>query len=161
MTLSQEQRKYFNECIKDILSCEQVLQLDRYKRHGNITCFRHSVAVAYYSYLLCSRLGKGVNCRSVIRGALLHDFFPYENHEKRTRGPRGRSYSKAVLENAESYFWLNIVERDIIQMHRWPLTVKLPKYKETFVVSMVDKCCCVVETFHLFSNTNFLSNRYK
>jgi len=148
---------YFNECIKDILNCEQVLQLDCYKRHGNTTCFRHSVAVAYYSYLLCCRLGKGFNCRSVIRGALLHDFSPYDHHEKSTHGLHGLSYSKAVLENAESYFWLNIVDRDIIQTHRWPLAVRLPKYKETLVVCMVDKCCCVAETFHLF----FYGDKFK
>ncbi|MCK5388763.1 MAG: hypothetical protein KAJ22_05705, partial [Candidatus Izimaplasma sp.] len=47
--------------------------------------------------------------------------------------------SKISLENAEKYFKLNNMERDIILRHMWPLTLMPPRFKESIIVSLVDK----------------------
>jgi uncharacterized protein len=44
---------------------------------------------------------------------------------------------------------LNDIEKDIIEKHMWPLTLKLPKYKEAFIVSFVDKYCAFMESIRL------------
>jgi uncharacterized protein len=56
---------------------------------------------------------------------------------------------------------MNNIEKDIIEKHMWPLTLRLPRYKESYVVLMVDKYCALTETLNLLSsNTNQLK-RYE
>ena len=45
--------------------------------------------------------------------------------------------------------------KDVIVKHMWPLTVKLPKYKESYIVTFVDKYCATVEFF------KYLNKKYK
>ena len=60
----------------------------------------------------------------------------------------GFTHPRTALENACKYFNLNEIEKDIIEKHMWPLTLrKVPKYKESVVVTMVDKYCSTKETF--------------
>ncbi|MFN1958863.1 MAG: HD domain-containing protein [Clostridioides difficile] len=73
--LSKAEIKYFNECASEILSSEKVQLMRTFPHHGNVSCLEHSLSVAYYSYLLCKKLHLSVDIQSVIRGALLHDFF--------------------------------------------------------------------------------------
>ena len=51
-------------------------------------------------------------------------------------------------------FCLNVIEKDIIEKHMWPLTIRLPKYKESFIVSFVDKYCSTAEIFNLRDRNN-------
>ena len=37
-------------------------------------------------------------------------------------------------------------EQDIILKHMWPVTLILPKYKESFIITFVDKYCAIQET---------------
>jgi uncharacterized protein len=46
---------------------------------------------------------------------------------------------------------MNNIEKDIIEKHMWPLTLRLPRYKESYVVLMVDKYCAFSETLNLIS----------
>ena len=60
----------------------------------------------------------------------------------------GFTHPKVALDNAVKYFNLNNIEKDIIEKHMWPLTIrKVPKYKESVIVTMVDKYCSTQETF--------------
>lgn len=52
----------------------------RIMQHGRTSCFTHSVAVAYVSLLLARRLNLRLDERSLVRGALLHDYFLYDWH---------------------------------------------------------------------------------
>ncbi|MDE7104796.1 MAG: HAD family hydrolase, partial [Ruminococcus sp.] len=49
------------------------------------------------------------------------------------------------VHNAEQLTDINPMERDIIQKHMWPLTLSAPKYKETYIITFVDKYCAVLE----------------
>ena len=40
---------------------------------------------------------------------------------------------------------LNEIEKDAIVNHMWPLSEAFPKYKESYILSWVDKYCAVVE----------------
>jgi uncharacterized protein len=97
----------------------------------------------------------GFDYRSAARGGLLHDFFLYDWHiGKPYRGLHGFIHPYIALENANQYFCLNELEKDVIQKHMWPLTIRLPRYKETFVVLLVDKYCATKEIVNWGSREN-------
>ncbi|MDB0441573.1 HD domain-containing protein [Clostridioides difficile] len=150
--LSKTEIKYFNDCASEILSSEKVQLMRTFPHHGNVSCLEHSLSVAYYSYLLCKKLHLNVEIQSVIRGALLHDFFLYDWHYKGDRkGLHGFTHPKEALKNANLFFKINEKETDIILKHMWPLTVRPPRYKEALIVCLLDKFCCLVETLKIHS----------
>ena len=59
------------------------------------------------------------------------------------------------VENSLKNFTLNDLEKDVIVKHMWPLTIKFPKYKESYIVTFVDKYCATVEFF------KYLNKKYK
>lgn len=134
----------FKSCLYDLTQHEMVRSMEHFIQHGNITCLEHSIYVSYISFLMCRKLK--LDYRSAARGALLHDFFLYDWHvTKPIEGLHGFTHPYAALENADRHFQLNDLERDIIMKHMWPLTIKLPKYKESFIVTLADKYCASME----------------
>ncbi|NLJ31397.1 MAG: phosphohydrolase [Clostridiales bacterium] len=151
MTLNRKEKEYFTLCAHELLESGEVQRMREYIQHANVTTLEHSVSVAYYSYWMCRRLHIKVDGRSIIRGALLHDFFLYDWHVGNgEKGLHGFTHPKTALANAEEYFSLNDLERDIIVKHMWPLTLIPPKYKESLIVSLSDKFCSVIETLRLY-----------
>ena len=144
---------YFIDKINEVLKEPEIHKMDGFIQHGNITTLSHSIAVAYNSYILAVSSPFRVNLASVIRGAMLHDFFLYDWHDK-NKGFRwhGFKHPKIALKNAQKFFDLNDIEKDIIVRHMWPLTIIPPKYIESFIVSIADKTVTVLETFKLFKN---------
>jgi len=151
MKLTLLEKIYFKSCITDLLESERVQEMRQYIQHGSTTTYSHCMTVAYYSYWLCLRLRLKVDISSVIRGALLHDFYLYDWHcPDNSHRLHGFCHPSKSLANARLYFELTPLEEDIIEKHMWPLTVtKLPKYKEAFVVCFMDKVCSTAETIHL------------
>ncbi len=117
-----------------------------HKHHRNTSCFFHSIAVAYYSYKIAKKLRLKVSEKDLITGALLHDYFLYDWHITRYK-KHGFSHPVSALKNAETEFELSSIEKDIIRKHMFPLTISPPKYKESILVCLVDKACCLYEVF--------------
>ncbi|ATW26439.1 HD family phosphohydrolase [Candidatus Formimonas warabiya] len=135
----------YHKCISDLIENDIVWAMSGFKHHGNITCLEHSVHVSYKSFLMCKSLG--LDYRSAARGGLLHDLFLYDWHRtKPAQGWHGLVHPLIALENANKNFSLNKIEKDIIIKHMWPLTMNLPRYKESFIVLLVDKYCALVES---------------
>ena len=142
-------RLYFDpeylDCISDLIQNEKVRSMRKYIQHGGITCLDHCLDVSHVSYLVCRKFG--LDARSAARGALLHDFFLYDWH---TENPYGFLHAflhpRAALCNAERYFTLNPLEREIILRHMWPLTLIPPMHPEALTVSLADKYCAFLET---------------
>ena len=151
MKLSKGEKQYFRDCSLELLKSEDVQLMGTFIQHANISCLDHSISVAYFSYCLCRKLNLNVDCRSIIRGALLHDFFLYDWHvTKNPRGLHGFKHPLTALENAEEHFALNDREKDIIVKHMWPLTLTPPRYKEALIVSLSDKFCSIIETLRIY-----------
>lgn len=141
--------KQYTNCIDDLLKSEITCSLNSYIQHGSVTCFEHSLSVSYYSYLLCKLLR--MDYRAAARGGLLHDLFLYDWHKsKLIGGKHGFTHPYTALKNANEHFLLNKLEKDIIVKHMWPLTILLPRYKEAYVVSFVDKYCAFLEIVKFF-----------
>lgn len=133
--------EYYN-CVKELLESKVVQQMEKYLQHGKTTTLKHCIDVSYKSYKVAKILK--LNYRAAARAALLHDLFLYDWHEFRMKKKlfenHGYTHPRIALENAVKYFKLTDLERDIILKHMWPLTLRqLPKYKETLLVSMIDK----------------------
>lgn len=57
-------------------------------------------------------------------------------------------HPRIALHNAEHLTQLNDKERDIIIKHMWGATLALPKYAESFIVSLVDDYAATAEVAH-------------
>ena len=53
-------------------------------QHGKVSVYAHCVSVADTACVLAETLHLRVNERALIRGALLHDYFLYDWHDKPT-----------------------------------------------------------------------------
>ena len=136
----------FYEIISDIIKNTSFQKLNLHKHHYLYTRFEHSLSVSYYSYLICKFLK--FDYISATRAGLLHDLFFYDCENKLTRPKHHiHMHPKIALKNAENLFSLNSIEKDIIQKHMWPLTLSVPQYRESFVVTLVDKFCAFKEWY--------------
>ena len=142
--------------IEDLMQSDVVNSMQQFIHHKDITCLEHSIDVSYKSFLVCKRLG--LDHKSAARGALLHDLFLYDWHTPKAeisrKGLHGFTHPYTALKNATKHFSLNNLEKDIIVKHMWPLTIKLPKYKESFIVMMVDKYCAISESINFRRKTD-------
>jgi uncharacterized protein len=134
----------YRNCVDDMIKIESVRSMEEIIHHRGVSCLAHCLFVSYTSYLICKRFG--LDYRFAARGALLHDFYLYDWHIKKThKGLHGFKHPHTAFENAEKHFTLNNIEKDIIRKHMWPLTIKLPKYKESYIVAFADKYCSLLE----------------
>lgn len=133
--------------IDELLRHEKVQRMKKYRQHYNINCFIHCLFVSYNSYLICKKYN--LDYRSAARAGMVHDLFLYD-WRKRENGRKGYhafTHGKEAFKQASSFMELNDIEKDIIIKHMWPITPMLPKYKETYVITYVDKYFAVMEAF--------------
>lgn len=151
MKKTKREREVFDYILQDLLHHEEVLKMKGFIQHGDLSTYDHAVNVAWTSFRLSRQLRLKVDERSLLRGALLHDFYLYDWHV-RTEGRKrfhGFHHPKTALKNARKHFPVNPIEEDIILKHMWPLTPKLPRYRESYVVMMADKLCSIRDTLGL------------
>lgn len=133
--------KEFNYIITDIINNEEFQKLKKVTHHG-ITRFNHSLRVSYYTFLISKRLK--LNYVDATRAALLHDFFIDETSEMKTKKAL-KEHPKFALENSKKYFDISRMQEDIILKHMYPITTKMPKYKESWLVDIVDDIASLYE----------------
>ena len=140
---------------RDVILSEDAQRMKEFTQHGDTSVFEHTVSVAKHSLLFAMAVekvfGKKVDRKSLVRGALLHDYFLYDWHEKTRKGHNihGFTHPGKALENARRDFEINDIEADIIKKHMFPLTLIPPKHFESFIVCMADKWCAICETFKI------------
>lgn len=149
----EEKIEFFN-IITEIINNDKVKKMREYRQHCNTSCYTHCLHVAFYSYLITKKLG--LDYKSTARAAMLHDLFLYDWRTKYRDleycGKHAFMHPKIALRNALEIFDLNEKEQDIIVKHMWPVTFTLPKYKETFIVTFVDKYSAMRESIiYLFA----------
>lgn len=138
--------------VMEFLKNEKVKKMKQYIQHGDTTTYRHCLKVSYYSY----RLAKRFQCdaKACAIGGLLHDFFLYDWHVKDKERdkefilPHGFTHGIIAERNARKYFKIDDKCSDIIIKHMFPLTIwKIPKFRESYIVLMVDKYLTISEFF--------------
>lgn len=144
---TNKQFDIFFEQVKDIINSSEVQRLDKCSHHYRSTRLQHCINVAYCSFLICHELGWDFS--SAARGGLLHDLFYYECKNVHPGIIRHAIlHPKIALRRAERLCKLNPIERDIILRHMFLPSLIPPKYKESFIVCMVDKYCATYEALH-------------
>ena len=140
--------KEYMQIVKDIINNETVLEMKKYRQHYDISTFEHCLNVSYISYKICKKLKW--DYKSMARAALLHDLFLYDWRNSRKElnldGYHAFVHPKIALENASKLYDLNDKEKDIIVKHMWPVTMTLPKYKESYLITLVDKYSAIQES---------------
>ncbi len=131
----------------DIIASRGMQAEKGFRQHGAVSTYEHSVDVTR----MCLRLSRGLRIRtdqrSLVRGALLHDYYLYDWHEPRTEGGlHAFSHPGKALKNAARDFGLNEIERDMIRCHMFPLTVRPPRFRESAILCLADKICALRET---------------
>lgn len=139
--------KEYMSIINEILNKEKVQQMKKYRQHYNINCFYHCLFVSYNTYLICKK--HNLDYISAARAGMVHDLFLYD-WRKRERGRKGLhayTHGKTAFKEASEILNLNDKEKDMIIKHMWPVTLAIPKYKETFILTFVDKYFAIAEAF--------------
>ena len=151
-----EQRRKFYRLLKenasDILHSENFQKTRHHIQHGTMPVYRHCLDVAKQSIQINKALGLGCSERDLIRGALLHDYFLYDWHDKNRENYQklhGFYHPGIALKNARKEYHLTRREEDIIKKHMWPLTVVPPLCREAWDVTAADKYCSLLETLKI------------
>ncbi len=146
--LSAKEKAFFWEEVRQVCSSSRMNKSRTFYQHGKISIYVHSLRVAYICYYWVKKYHLHVDEKALIRGALLHDYFLYDWHDKEHehKRPHGFFHPSAALCNAKQDFILTRKEENIIQRHMFPLTLIPPGCKEAWLVCMADKVCSTRET---------------
>ena len=125
----------------------RLAQTTDYIQHGTVSVYEHCLSVTRCSCHIARLLRIPIDRRSLIRGALLHDYFLYDWHEKGgDHRLHGFHHPARALKNAREDFDLTNVESNIILRHMFPLVPVPPTFREGWIVCLADKVCATKET---------------
>lgn len=137
--MSKENELDFNLVVNDILKNDKFINL-KYEFHHGLSRMDHSLHVARITYLTCKKMHlKNIN--EVTRAALLHDFYTSDEIEKHPFV----NHPNYALKNASEQFDINYMQQNIIASHMFPACKTLPKCKESYLVSTIDKLVAMYE----------------
>ncbi len=143
-----DRKRFIARHVRNLSQNGRLQRSRNFIQHGSTSVYEHSIRVAYYSLSLAERLHLDRNRQELVRGALLHDYFLYDWHEKdRSHNLHGFRHPFTALRNAETDFKLSKRERNIILRHMFPLIPLPPSCLEGWIVCMVDKGCSIYEVF--------------
>lgn len=156
MTKKQQTKLYlflktnteYYEIVKEILEHPEMIKRQKFVHHESCSVYDHCLMVSIFSYLWAKRLNW--DYRSAAIGGLLHDFYdePWQTSDhkliekkKKFREKHGFVHARQAAKNAALYFPDLIDEKidNIIRRHMFPLNITPPKYREAWIVTMVDK----------------------
>lgn len=159
-TLSPEEQRLLCTLIADLETNGRLALVRTFIQHGSTSVFVHCVKVACFSLSLAKKLHISVDTRALLRGALLHDYFLYDWHEK-DAGHRfhGFTHPATALKNAQEDFALTPIEQNIIVRHMFPLCPIPPRCREAWLVCAADKYCALLETLTPLLRTRFFPVR--
>ena len=135
----------FLDIINPIITNEEFLKRKKYHHHENESVYDHSMAVAYFAYKFAKK--HHFDYKSAAIGGLLHDFYYKDWQLNRVHKSffkmHGFVHAREALENSRKTFpyLMNKKVENIILRHMFPLNITLPKYKESWIVSLMDKKC--------------------
>ena len=132
----------------EIVNSDSFQKEKLFMQHGNTSVYDHSLYVTKSCFSFAKKLHLKVDEKSLMKGALLHDYFLYDWHDKdKSHRLHGFRHAKFAHDNAKRDFGLNKKEENMILAHMFPLGFRIPRYKESIILCLVDKYCATKETF--------------
>ena len=145
----QEKRQEIDDVLSELRSSGPILEMKNYLQHGKVTTYDHCENVVSLSYDIDRIFHLNSDPETLLKGAMLHDFYLYDWHEEGDGSHRLHGFShpgKACL-NAEKYFHTSEDINHVISSHMWPLTLtSVPASREAWVVCIADKLASLHET---------------
>lgn len=150
MVIGSDERikKIIRKYGEDILRSPSFRSQTDFIQHGEISVYEHVLAVTYMSVYLAKRYHWRVNLRSMVRAALLHDYFLYDWHDDAVwHRLHGYHHARTAMQKARRDFHITKLEQQIIYRHMFPLNItRIPDSGEACLVCLADKICATVET---------------
>lgn len=148
----QKENKEYYEIVKPILESEEFLKRKEYPHHYNESVYEHTLRVSYD----CYKIGKKRNLdyKALAIAGLLHDFYekPWQSdfEHKPFLQKHGFTHAENARKNALKFFpeLMNEKIESMISTHMFPLNKKIPKYKESWILTLVDKADSIDFLFH-------------
>lgn len=136
---------FFVSIVSEFLSSERYKEMTRFIAHGDWSVYDHSLHVASLCYEMGKKKGLSLDYRSLIRAAMLHDYYGYDWHKPHPR-LHGFRHPYRALRNAEKDFSVSPLEAKLIKGHMFPLTFwHLPFLKEMRLLSRCDRLSAMYE----------------
>ena len=135
----------FEDIINSYITREEFKDLKNYKHHG-ISRYEHLLRTAYYTYKV-SKFFK-LDYQEITLAALFHDYYHDEVKDLPFR-KRLIKHPEYAIKNASKLVKLTPKQENIIRTHMFPITIKPPKYKEGWLVDIVDDIASLTDVFLL------------
>lgn len=136
----------FYEIALPILTSDEIEETKYFQQHNGTSVYYHCASVAYFSLILANTFRIKCDYSSLIRGALLHDYYLYDWRDKdKSHSWHGFRHPYTACKKADEVFGLNELEKEIIKRHMFPLTPVPPKHIEAYLVSIADKILAMRE----------------
>ena len=135
-------KKSFDEISKNITNTNKFKDLKKENHHG-LTRYIHVMRVSKYTYKISKLLH--MDYISATRAALLHDYYTSNDLENIKAFKKLNLHPSIASKNALLEFNLNEIEINAIESHMFPMGKKLPKYKESWLLTLVDKSVATYE----------------
>lgn len=144
--------KEYYKIVKPILENEEFLKRKDFPHHYNESVYTHTLRVSYD----CYKIGKKwkLDYKALAIAGLLHDFYetPWQSDFKHKPffQKHGFTHAENARVNALKYFpeLMNKKIESMIKTHMFPLNKALPKYKESWILTLVDKADSIDFLFH-------------
>ena len=142
--MARTSKQEFENIVNDILINNEFKELDKELHHG-ISRMGHCIRVAKCTYRVTKKFN--MNYKSATRAALMHDFYTDRDLDTKNCFTALFDHPTKAVETASKYYSLTSLESNIIESHMFPFGYKMPKYKESWIVSLVDKTVAVYEMY--------------
>ncbi len=147
-----EEKERFTRILAPLLRHPKVQEMKGFVQHGQVSTYDHCLQVAWLCFRWNIDKNLGADEETLLRSAMLHDFYLYDWHHKDggSHDLHGFIHAKRAMDNAICYFDISPKEQSIIYSHMWPLNLnRVPASKEAWIVCLADKYASLAETLFL------------
>jgi len=143
----------FYEIIEPIILANEFQKRKKFPHHINESVYEHVLRVAFD----CFRIGKRLHMdyKSLAIAGLLHDFYErpwqYSDEKKPLLQKHAFTHAKNAVDNAKKYFGEEIITpkiESIMITHMFPLNRRIPRNREAWLLTLVDKADSVDFILH-------------
>ncbi len=133
----------FCQIIEPFINNKEYLKRKKYPHHINESVYEHTLRVAYD----CFKIGRKLKLdyHSLTIAALLHDFYEkpwqYDTEKKPFLQMHAFTHAHNAVLNAQKNFGELITPKiaNIMETHMFPVNKKIPRSKEAWLLTIVDK----------------------